>query len=331
MNRAIQDPVNSRFACVAVTGASGYVAGHLIDKLTACNIQVRAISRRSLRLPHAKNYSVNYFDADALRTALRGVDVVIHLAGRAHRADEERKHCSNYDVYFNSNVLPTQAIASAARAEAVRRIVFVSTVNVKETELDVGTDSEQFSDPAAASKLAGERVLQGMLREGPTDYVIVRLPMVYGPDCPGNFRKLLGLAYRLPIIPFGRIDQQRSFMGIRNLVDALLVASASGPASRQTFDLCDGVDLSVGDVFRELRLCFGKPSWTVINVSPKLISMIVRLAGMNTAWQKLNHVLRVDVSAFSTITGWAPPISPILEIRETAAHYLAAKTKRWSR
>ena len=76
------------------------------------------------------------------------------------------------------------------------------------------------------------------------DYVIIRPPMVYGPNAPGNFKRLVNLIkYGFPL-PISNIKNKRSFVGIDNLIDFIDVCISAKNASNEIFLVSDNQDVS---------------------------------------------------------------------------------------
>lgn len=294
---------------IAVTGASGFVGSHLVQRLQRDGLGVVALSRRPL-LDVESVMVRDYLDTAELREAFTGVSAVVHLAARAHQNDgDDATH-----AYHEANVQSTLSVTHACVAAGVRRLVFVSSIGVNGNHSAHGpfteADVPQPVEPYAKSKLEAERALAARLAHGATDFVIIRPPLVYGPGCPGNFRQLLRLATRAPIVPLGAVTAPRRFVYVGNLVDALRVAAWHPAASRRTFLVADGRDVSVAEVVRTAAAAIGRSPARIWNVPPQLLALAARLAGRSGAFNKLAAALQIDAAAFSAATGWTPPFDP---------------------
>lgn len=303
---------------LAVTGASGFVGRHLVAHLRAGGHAVVPIARHAGGDP-STHVVADYADATAMAAALAGVQVVVHLAARAHQRDP----ADAADVYRRANVVGTCGVIEACQAAAVQRLVFVSSIGVLGNRSPgrplTEADPPAPAEPYAVSKLEAEREVSRRLAQGPTDYVIVRPPLVYGPGCPGNFALLLRLAARAPIVPLGAIHAPRRFIGIGNLVEALEVAAWHPGASRRTFVLADGDDVDVAQILRIAMTRLGRPASRLWNVPPGLLRSLATAAGRRSAYDKLCAALQVDPSAFCAATGWQPRIRPSDGLAEAAA------------
>jgi UDP-glucose 4-epimerase len=142
------------------------------------------------------------------------IDIVLHCAALVHQ-----KTAYDYEKYDNINVKYPVTLAKKAKGAGVKQFVFISTIAVygegKET-LDEGTECNPLT-PYGKSKLAAERELES-LNDQDFTVSIVRPPMVYGKNAPGNIASLISLVKKVPVLPFGKIDNERSFVYIDNLI-----------------------------------------------------------------------------------------------------------------
>jgi nucleoside-diphosphate-sugar epimerase len=152
---------------VAVTGATGFVAKHLINRLIDDGMEVTAISRNGTNRTDVRDIAVDFGDMDALRGGLKNVDVVVHLAARAHRLNEAGDADEIEARYYEANTLATELLAAAAKLEGVHRFVLMSSIGVNGNQ----TYGKAFSikdapnpiEPYAKSKLMAEKVIEQVL------------------------------------------------------------------------------------------------------------------------------------------------------------------------
>jgi len=311
----------------AVTGATGFVAKHLIDRLVREGFLVTAISRMGTGRDDVKDLVLDYQDLNLLRKAFTKIDVVIHLAARAHHLNES---VSTNDIdykYYKANVMSTKLVANAAQLAGVKRVVFISSVGVNGT----CTNGVAFSiddipsptEPYSKSKWVAEKALAETLKDGATDYVILRPPLVYGPQCRGNFQRLLKIAFTLPLLPLAGLNAPRTFIGVHNLVDGIMVSAQKNSLSRKTFLIADNCELSVGKIIIILVKGLGKPSWKVINLPTTMLGFFAFLVGRGDVWRKLSAPLQVDGSDFIRASGWLPPVDTEVGLLEMAESFLA--------
>jgi nucleoside-diphosphate-sugar epimerase len=312
---------------VAVTGATGFVAKHLINRLIDDGVNVTAISRNGTKRTDVLDIAVDFGDIDALRSALKKIDIVVHLAARAHRLNETGDADEIEARYYVANTLATESLSAAAKLEGVHRFVLMSSIGVNGNQTCGKAfsikDAPNPTEPYAKSKLMAEKAVERVLFGSKTDYVILRPPLVYGPDCPGNFNKLLQLAYKAPILPLGGIRSPRTFINVHNLVDAIVTVLSVKNISNRTFLVSDAHDLNVGTILKLISTGFGRGDWRILNVSPVFLGFVAKLAGKGNAWEKLTASLEVDGSDFRIATGWTPPIANGAGVLEMAEEFLS--------
>lgn len=182
---------------ILITGSSGYVGSSFINTFKEKYNFV--------------NFSLLQDNMDELQ--IEDIDTVLHCAALVHQ-----KVAYDYEKYDDVNVKYPIALAKKAKEAGVKQFVFISTIAVygegKET-IDENTECNPLT-PYGKSKLVAERELEEL---GNQDFIvsIIRPPMVYGKDAPGNMSSLISLVKKVSILPFGKIDNKRSFVYIDNL------------------------------------------------------------------------------------------------------------------
>jgi nucleoside-diphosphate-sugar epimerase len=298
-----------------VTGATGFVGTVLTAELEhRGHMVVRALRTGAGARPHDVMVGDLGEDID-WRNALDGVDTVFHLAARVHVMGAEDR---DLEPYRRINVEATEQLARASVAAGVRRIVFLSSVKAAGEggkaamrESEVGHPS----DPYGITKLEAERRLKEITNGTATSVVAVRSPLVYGPGVRANFLSLLRAVDRGIPLPFGRIENRRSLIFVRNLADALIHCSGSGAG---TFYASDGEDVSTPELIRRVAKALGRKGW-MLPVPPVLLSAPLRTVGRAAA-DRLLGSLYVDISTIRA-TGWAPPFTLDQGLAETVTWY----------
>ena len=202
--------------------------------------------------------------------------------------------------------------------------MFLSTVGVNGD----ATTSTPFteSDPAAPqslyarSKWKAEQGLRTLAERTDLEIVILRPPLVYGPGVKGNFLALLRLcASGLPL-PFGRVQNRRSFLFVGNLVDAVCATLDNPQAAGSTYLVGDGQDLSTPELCRLLRRGLGQPTrlWPI---PVNLLHALGRLLGRRRAIDQLVGSLTIDDSRIRRELGWVPPVDVSAALQATARWY----------
>ena len=306
---------------VAITGSSGFVGRHLVAHLLRHGYTVRGVSRAQVSPAGCEHQHVEDYRAPhPLQAAFADCDVVVHLAARAHVL---RDTAENPTLAFReANLDSATAVAAAAAKVGVRRVVMLSSVGVNGDQSGAQpfheADAPAPVEPYAISKWEAEQAVARLLAGCVMDYVILRPTLVYGPDCPGNFRLLLRLVQKLPVVPLGGLRRPRSLIHVENLCDAIRTALDHPGASRRTFLLSDGVDLSVSEVAVHLARGFGKSAATIWPIPEGLLRALAALVGRQAAVDKLANSLQVDAMDFTAATGWKAPLAPPQALEATA-------------
>ena len=274
----------------------------------------REAVRRSEKKPDGRlsSFVVGNIDGTTYwSTALRGVDAVIHLAARVHVM---RNSAREPLVEFHRvNTEGTLNLASQAAEVGVRRFIFLSTIGVNGSSTLYGkvfapTDTPSPHDPYSKSKYEAEIGLHSIARSTGMEVVIIRSPLVYGANAPGNFGKLTRLVAKGLPLPFGSITNRRSLMGIDNLVDFMVTCLEHPAAANETFLVSDGEDLSTPDLIRRMARAMDRPA-RLLPVPSSVLMATAAMLGRRDMAQRLCGSLQVDISKSRQLLGWNPPFS----------------------
>jgi nucleoside-diphosphate-sugar epimerase len=226
---------------ILVTGGTGFIGSHLVDRLVAEGRPVRCLVRRphAASLPRAVELAQGDLEnGSGLAEALRGVDTVIHLAGVT-----KARTVADYD---RGNAIATANLLRAAgHVDSVGRFVHVSSLAAAGpspadrplTEADAPRPVSHYG----RSKLAGEQaVRQSPLAE---KIVIVRPPVVYGPR-DRDVLQMLRTVARGWMAQIGAAPRRFSHIYVGDLVDGLIAAADRASAGGQIFYLANATPVS---------------------------------------------------------------------------------------
>jgi UDP-glucuronate 4-epimerase len=263
---------------VLVTGAAGFIGSHVAGALLAAGRTVvgidnfdpfydRAVKESALRDLHAARgftfLELDVRDRDRLRSILAGVSAVVHLAARPGvRQSVERPW-----VYRDVNEGGTRSVLKACAAAGVRRVVFVSSSSV----YGAGAESPFREDatlgpptsPYAATKQAGERMVQAFVRDGGGRAAIVRLFSVYGPrQRPDLALHLFArrLASGLPVPILGDGGSRRDYTHVADVARGIVAAldwTRAPDAACEAFNLGAGHPVRLDWLVAEVARCLG--------------------------------------------------------------------------
>lgn len=232
---------------------------------------------------------------------------VYHLAARVHgvaHADESQ--------YLADNGEKTRMLAEAAAAGGARRVVLLSTIKVlgEETHgLPFGADDVPHpADAYARSKLAGERALQDVARRSSLQYAIVRSPLVFAPGAKGNLASLLRLCDSPLPLPFGSVENRRSFVDADDLARLLVACGTLERAAGRTYLAAHRVAYSTPRLVALIRAALGRPA-RLIPVPLAVLQALGTLAGRGDAVRRLGASLEADPSRAREELDWEANVS----------------------
>jgi dihydroflavonol-4-reductase len=224
-----------------VTGATGFVGSHLVERLLREGVEVACLVRPTSSLAHLEGLDVErrvatLEDPEALERAVEGAELVFHCAGLTR--------ARSLPAYAAANVAGTQRLlhAVAQQGRTLRRFVYVSSLAaVGPCPSDEPFDERTVClprDAYGATKLAAERAVLAELKWLPG--VVVRPPAVYGPR-DRNFLPLFRMARRFGLAPvIGSPAKQLTLVHAADLADCLWRAATVDAAEGQAYFVGSG-------------------------------------------------------------------------------------------
>jgi nucleoside-diphosphate-sugar epimerase len=304
---------------ILVTGATGFIGRALCPGLVERGHAVLGCSRRPAEpIPGFELRPIGDIGPTTDWSGhLNGIDVVVHLANRAHG--------SGQGAADHNETESARALAHSAAKAGVRRLIHMSSVRAMAEATLPGaplraTDPPRPRDPYGRGKLAIERALRAAARESGIEIVILRPPLVYGPGVKANFRALMRLvASGLPL-PFAGIDNRRSLIFIDNLVDLVGRACTHPGAAGRALLARDAADLSTPELIRLLAAGLDKPA-RLFGVPPPALALLRSLPKLGPLLLRLTLSLQLDDAGTRAALDWRPPVSPEIGLAATAAAF----------
>ena len=242
---------NQTCPTVLVTGATGFIGRALVSRLSN-RVCVRAAVRRETALA-CETFKVGEVHGTTnWGRALRGVDVVVHLAAYAHVMNPKKV---DLGVLRRTNVEGTANLARQAAQSGVKHFVFLSSIGA------VADSSESIvsattpclpTTPYGKSKLLAENALKDAADGLDMEWTIIRPPLVYGPGNPGNMERLLKLIRSGVPLPLGSVRNRRSFIYVENMVDLISKCLGNANAVGKVYLPSDGEDVSTPELIRAI-------------------------------------------------------------------------------
>ena len=319
---------------IAVTGAAGFIGRALCQALVHAGAPVREVRRPGGPPPveGLERAEIPDLERSALVRAFAGADVVVHLAGRAHRLRDDPG--DSLAAFRRVNVEGTRAVIEAAADAGVRRVLVASSVKaVGESTAVAWTEETPPAprDPYGVSRLEAEGAAFAAGAARGIDTVVMRFPLVYGPGAPANVLRLVALVSRGLPLPFGGIENRRSMLSTGNLIGAVRALAGTPGLDGEVFFVADGVDLSTPELIRTIAAALGRRAW-LFRIPPKLfraggrvgdtVSRLVRFPITSAEVERLTGSLVVSTAKLTEWTGFRPPETPEAGWRAVARWFL---------
>lgn len=311
---------------VLVTGASGFVGQTLCHELQARGHEILAAVRTTGTAPRGVDSTTigEINSATEWGTALRGKDVVVHLAARPDAEIDPSK--PELAQYREVNVQGTLRLAEAAVDASVRQLISMSTVKVLGRRdgallLRVG-DRPNPQSAYAWSKLEAENLVLAM--SGSLKTTIIRAPLFYGPGVHGNFLRLMQATAIGLILPLGGIDNRRSMLAVSNLAD-LVADSIIDPSPESNLVLAaDNECLSTTELVQTIGEGLGTPA-RLVPAPQRALRGLGGMTRKSAQIERLLNSLEVTTGSTSPAFQWSAPTSARVSIRKTANAWMAAR------
>jgi len=210
-----------------VTGASGFVGGHMVEYLVRRGKRVRAMVRDEKKADALKQHDVEVVvadlrDKDSLASAVKGVSGVYHIASLFRQAGFPES------VFYDINAEGVRRLLDVSMAAGVKRFIHCATVGVLGHVAEPPANEETPYNPGdmyQRTKLEGEKIALAAFRSGKIPGVVIRPAMIYGPGDTRNL-KLFRMIARRKFCYVGKGLCSVHFVDVRDLVAAFDLAMA---------------------------------------------------------------------------------------------------------
>jgi nucleoside-diphosphate-sugar epimerase len=320
---------------VLLTGGNGFLGSHVADRFASSGAELRLMLRRTSKTDYLADFMAtasfervegDLRDAESLRRAVEGVDVVAHVGGLTSAGNE--------DAYIAVNATGTAALVDAARSAGVRRFVYVSSLAAQGPSPDGRPLPLDVMRPITAygrSKRDGEKPV--LAAAGDMSVSVLRPPVIYGPrdEALLPLYRLIKLARLMPL--YGDGLNQLSWVHVYDAADAIMRLSLAGGPSGGVYTIADGAPHTwreLADVFSQ---ALGKRPM-MLSIPDKLYGAAGRLADLlaglirrplpldyETVIQARQRYWVCDNAAIAREYGWAPKYHISAGMAQTVAWY----------
>jgi len=327
---------------VAVTGATGFVGRSLVKELALRNYPVIALVRNisgslsqeieqrvmgdisELTLDSREKFNVNSNNISIKKgRLLDDVNVVIHCSGRAHIMKDVADN--PLAEFRRVNVEGTLKIAHLAAKMGIKQFIFISSIKVNG---EITSSNFSFNendkcmprDPYGISKYEAEQSLMKLAKETDMKITIIRPPLIYGPGVKANFAKLIEYVIKGLPLPFGAVNNKRSFIALDNLIDFIILCINNELSFNEIFLISDCQDISTTDLIIKIFNAFRKKP-ILVPVPVSLMTFLLSLIGKKDISDRLFKSLVIDCSKACRVLNWKPIINIDEELKKIAYEY----------
>ncbi len=252
---------------ILITGADGFIGSHLVEALLHEGSHIRAfVFYNSFNswgwldtLPKEKLKNIEVFsgdirDSNGVRTAMKGIDVVFHLAALIGIPFSYHSP----DSYIDTNIKGTLNILQAVRDFSVEKVLTTSTSEVYGTAQYTPIDEKhpfQGQSPYSASKIGADRIAESFYRSFKTPVTIMRPFNTYGPRqsaravIPTVITQLLAHS---DTIKLGTLTPTRDFNFIEDTCSGMIALAKCDAAIGREVNIGSGTEISIGELVKKI-------------------------------------------------------------------------------
>ena len=257
---------------ILVTGAGGFIGSHLTERLIGMGNDVTAFIRYNSRnsygmlemIPEKLRRDLTIVqgdlrDGDALRSAMKGKDVVFHLGALIAIP---YSYVNPREV-IETNVIGTFNVMTAARDMGVKKIVHTSTSEVYGTARYVPIDEShplQGQSPYSASKIGADKIAESFHLSYELPVATIRPFNTYGPrqSARSVIPTIITQALLGKVIDLGSLKPRRDFTYVSDTVNGFIKVAEKDASIGGVFNIGSNFDISIKDLVREISDVIGK-------------------------------------------------------------------------
>lgn len=306
---------------ILVTGAGGFIASHLIEKLVGLNAQVSAFVRYNSRndyglleyLPEETRKKITVIAGDlrdygAIYDAAQQKEIIFHLAALIAIP---YSYVHPKEV-IETNILGTYNVLDAAKRLKIKRIIHTSTSEVYGTAIKVPISENhplQGQSPYSASKIGADKIAESFHCSFGVPVVTVRPFNTYGPrqSARAIIPTIITQALRSNTIRLGSLSPRRDFTFVSDTVEGFVKAAESDALIGKVANLGSGTEISIGNLVK-----------MVARILNKKISVTAQQQRLRPEKSEVMRLL-ADTSKMKKLTGWQSKVSLEKGLKETIA------------
>ena len=304
---------------VLITGAGGFIASHLVERLISEGAQVRAFVRYNsrndvglLRMLSPEKFAQlevihgDLRDMEAIRAASRDMDTIFHL-GALIAIPYSYLHPREV---IETNIMGTLNVLTAARDLGVRRVVHTSTSEVYGTARYTPIDEAhplQGQSPYSASKIGADKIAESFYRSFNVPVVTLRPFNTFGPrqSARAVIPTIISQTLTRDEVHLGSLDTWRDFTFVTDTANGFIRIAEAENILGQEINIGNNAAITVGDLAEKIFAIIGKKP-KVVTESQRMRPEKSEVLKLHAANQKARELM-----------GWSPQVSLEEGLRRT--------------
>ncbi len=302
---------------IVIFGASGFLGKHLCSFLIKNNYDIIAFvrSKEENKLNILNKKKIKLIECGDLTEIkffnfnFKNIECIINCAAKAH---VQNKININECEYVKKLINIEKNIINNVKDKNIR-IIQISSAKVLKKQLNKKNNS---IDIYTKAKICSEKLIKNNFKK----YIILRPPIIYGPNVKANFlsiMKLISLNIPLPLLG---INNSRSYLFIENLLDVILKIIKNKKIVRKTYYLSDGKNLSTLTLGKLIAKYLSKRT-VFFHFNKRLLDFFLKLIGKNDIIEKVMGDFVVDNNKISKDLNWKPKVKIEEGIKKTCFWY----------
>ena len=215
---------------ILLTGSTGFIGKSIIENFSKSNLSLinSKLCDLTKSVPKLKD----------------NLDLCIHSAGLAHQAENR---FINANQFYNVNVIGTINLCRGLEKVKLKYFVYISSVSVYGLEEGINVSEESnliFGEPYGSSKIISEKYLLEWCKNNGVILTILRLPLVFHTDAPGNIKKMREAIKRGYFFNIKQNNSRKSLIHLNDVSKAIKLCYKEGG----TYNVTDGRDYKFNDI-----------------------------------------------------------------------------------
>lgn len=314
---------------ILITGADGFIGSHLVEGLLAEGARVKAFSYYNSfnswgwldsfsddKLKKIEVFTGDVRDPNGVREAMKGIDIVFHLAALIGIPFSYHSP----DSYIDTNVKGTLNVLQSARDLKTSRVFITSTSEVYGTAKYIPIDENhplQGQSPYSATKISADKISESFFRSFGTPVTIVRPFNTYGPRqsaravIPTVITQLLSGKKEIEL---GSVHPARDLTFVKDTVKGFIAIAKSDKTIGEEINISTQTEISIGDLAKKII--------NMINPKAKLKHSKSRVRPVKSEVERLLG----SNDKIKDLTGWVPEHTLDSGLKKTITWFKKKKT-----